>query len=124
MCIRDRLWTTDGSAAGTNMLIDLNSQDAEGSDPFVLPVIKPFDGSSAQIYNEEIYDRAANYNGFIFFSATNGTNGTELYKTDGTAAGTSLVKELIPGIEGGMGDAYTVSYTHLDVYKRQGQCGH
>lgn len=117
------LWTTDGTAAGTNMLIDLNSQDAEGSDPFVLPVIKPFDGSSAQIYNEEIYDRAANYNGFIFFSATNGTNGTELYKTDGTAAGTSLVKELIPGIEGGMGDAYMYTNSGLVFAGNNGTSG-
>lgn len=37
------------------------------------------------------------YNGFVFFSADNGINGFELWKTDGTEAGTSLVKDINPG---------------------------
>ena len=33
-------------------------------------------------------------NGSLFFAAQGGTNGTELWKTDGTAAGTVLVKRI------------------------------
>jgi ELWxxDGT repeat protein len=33
----------------------------------------------------------------VFFSATDGVNGRELWKTDGTAAGTTLVKDILVG---------------------------
>ncbi len=35
--------------------------------------------------------------GTTYFRATDGTNGSELWRTDGTAAGTSLVKDIEPG---------------------------
>jgi trimeric autotransporter adhesin len=45
------------------------------------------------------YNRySANVNGQIFFNAINSTNGAELWKTDGTAAGTSIVKDIYAGI--------------------------
>ena len=39
-----------------------------------------------------------NVNGTLFFTANDGTHGHELWKSDGTAAGTVLVKDIIPGI--------------------------
>ena len=36
----------------------------------------------------------------VFFSANDGANGTELWKSDGTAAGTALVKDIYPGSGG------------------------
>ncbi|MBR9970880.1 ELWxxDGT repeat protein [Magnetospirillum sulfuroxidans] len=33
----------------------------------------------------------------MFFAATDGTNGTELWKSDGTAVGTVMVKDINPG---------------------------
>ncbi|MCD6020021.1 MAG: hypothetical protein K0S53_3142 [Bacteroidetes bacterium] len=36
-------------------------------------------------------------NGIMFFSATDNVNGTELWKSDGTAAGTQLVKDITSG---------------------------
>ncbi|MCR6720164.1 MAG: T9SS type A sorting domain-containing protein [Chitinophagaceae bacterium] len=39
-------------------------------------------------------------NGVIYFSADNGNNGRELWKTDGTAAGTVMVKDIYPGVNG------------------------
>src|SRR5438876_992683 len=36
-------------------------------------------------------------NGTLFFSANDGVNGTELWKSDGTDAGTVMVKDINPG---------------------------
>ena len=41
-----------------------------------------------------------NVNGTLFFTADDGTNGRELWKSDGTAAGTVLVKDISPGSVG------------------------
>ncbi|MCE5340232.1 MAG: hypothetical protein LLF92_03780 [Planctomycetaceae bacterium] len=38
-------------------------------------------------------------NGFLFFRATNDTAGQRLWKTDGTASGTSMIKDISPGNE-------------------------
>jgi len=46
-------------------------------------------------------DAAPNYltnvGGTLFFSATDGTTGTELWKSDGTPEGTVLVEDIRPG---------------------------
>ena len=47
--------------------------------------------------------------GQILFKATDGTNGYELWTTDGTAAGTSLLKD----IRTGSGSSYPGSITSL-----------
>jgi len=39
-----------------------------------------------------------NINGTAFFGADNGINGNELWKSDGTPAGTVLVKDINPGL--------------------------
>ena len=54
----------------------------------------------------------ANINGTLFFSGSDGQSGNELWKTDGTAAGTQLVKDIIPGVGGsGKSDFMNVNGT-------------
>ncbi|MBS1625824.1 MAG: T9SS type A sorting domain-containing protein [Bacteroidetes bacterium] len=71
------LWISDGTAAGTSLLKDIDPGIAE-SDP-------------------------ASYSGFValnnklYFMAQQTTTGNELWVTDGTTAGTSIVKDILPG---------------------------
>ncbi|MFN5330932.1 MAG: ELWxxDGT repeat protein, partial [Planctomycetota bacterium] len=51
-----------------------------------------------------------NLNGILYFSASDATNGRELWKSDGTNAGTVLVKD----INIGSGDSYPVLRSNLD----------
>ena len=67
------LWKSDGTAAGTVMVRDINAATGAGSFPTDFTV----------------------YNGALFFSAADDANGAKLWKTDGTAAGTMLVKDII-----------------------------
>ncbi|GEM_PF-4377609 len=41
-----------------------------------------------------------NVNGTLFFQTNDGTNGCELWKSDGTAANTVMVKDICSGAEG------------------------
>lgn len=68
------LWKTDGTAAGTVMVKDINP-GSEGSYPW----------------------KAVNLNGVLIFAARNATNGEELWKSDGTPAGTVMLKDIDPG---------------------------
>lgn len=44
------------------------------------------------------FDRAAVAGNTLYFTADDGVHGTELWKSDGTAAGTVLVRDIFPGI--------------------------
>jgi hypothetical protein len=71
------LWMTDGTESGTKLVKDINTFSATA-------------GSGPNNFVE--------YNGKVYFSASDGsTTGTELWMTDGTEQGTSLVKDLFPG---------------------------
>ncbi len=39
-----------------------------------------------------------NVNGTLYFQASDGTNGTELWKSDGTSAGTVQVRDIRPAL--------------------------
>ena len=87
-----------------------------------------------------IRDRSNNK---LFFTATDSVNGAELWVSDGTASGTKMVKDIntkatynssptrltsykdkvyfiaMDSTSSGIPTYIPVSYTHLDVYKRQ-----
>lgn len=70
----DEPWVTDGTAAGTHILRDINPGKS---------------GSGARDFTYA--------NGFVYFVADDGTHGFELWKTDGTAEGTTMVKDINTG---------------------------
>ena len=71
------LWKSDGTLTGTVMVTDINP-GAAGSRPWVGLSLAPV-------------------NNTLFFNADDGTFGHELWKTDGTPAGTAMVKDIISG---------------------------
>jgi ELWxxDGT repeat protein len=72
------LWKSDGTAAGTRMVKD----------------IRP--GKVGSFPNESM-GNLTNVNGTLFFAADDGIHGLELWKSDGTEAGTVMVKDIHPG---------------------------
>jgi large repetitive protein len=68
------LWESNGSAAGTFMVKDINP-GTSSSNPYHL----------------------TNVNGTLFFTANDGTSSQELWRSNGTAAGTFLVSDINPG---------------------------
>lgn len=70
-------WITNGTSSGTHLLKD------------ILVSTNYFDNSSASNFTK-VGDQ-------VFFTAKDNTHGLELWKTDGTEAGTAMVKEICPG---------------------------
>jgi trimeric autotransporter adhesin len=67
-------WKSDGTLAGTTLVKDINTNTSS-----------PISSSPKSFIN---------FNGVVYFSAYNPTTGLDLWKTDGTTAGTVLVKDL------------------------------
>ena len=83
------LWRTDGTAAGTRLVKDINPAPATyGLNG------EQFDGANT---GSSSPSGLVNVNGTLFFFASDGTRGYELWKSDGTEAGTVLVKDINPG---------------------------
>ncbi len=76
------LWRSDGTEAGTTMVKDINPGAVWG----LPPPPQPGGGFTWPIVNNEFY-----------FYGSDGVNGGELWKSDGTEAGTILVKDIFPG---------------------------
>ncbi|PAY18522.1 hypothetical protein CKO51_16085 [Rhodopirellula sp. SM50] len=79
------LWKSDGTAAGTVMVKDL------GIDPGTDPGTADDDPT---VSSNPTY--LTSHNGLLFFAAEDFTDGVELYRSDGTEAGTVRVLDLNP----------------------------
>ena len=77
------LWKSDGTTVGTVLIKDINPG--------------PLDGL---ILSLGIGTGLTAVNGTLFFTADDGNTGSELWKSDGTAAGTVMVKDINPGLSG------------------------
>ncbi len=88
------MFVSDGTPAGTRQLTEINHQASAFS-------TEPFLG--------RLSSAPANLNGTLLFQASDGVAGQELWKTDGTAAGTNLVADIVPGA----GGSYLWSLTPL-----------
>lgn len=75
------LWRSDGTAAGTAMVADIN----------------PGNVGSVHFWP---YGQQPVIQGSIYFAATDGESGYELWKSDGTSAGTKRVADINPGSNG------------------------
>ena len=69
------LWKSDGTTSGTVMVKDIGSGSSSGN-PTCSGMSMPVLGST------------------LYFTADDGTNGNELWKSDGTASGTVMVKDI------------------------------
>ncbi|WP_306606647.1 ELWxxDGT repeat protein, partial [Azonexus sp.] len=74
------LWVTDGASAGTTRIKDINPS-----------------GNAFEISSSSPANPFAVIGNKAYFTANDGTNGAELWVTDGTEAGTQMVKDVYTG---------------------------
>src|SRR5215208_3509280 len=82
------LWKSDGTEAGTTLVKDINPAPPAATGT-TCKRAKNCAGSSWA-------DDMTLVNGKVYFTANDGANGVELWRTDGTEAGTTLVKDVNP----------------------------
>ncbi len=75
------LWRSNGTNAGTQLIKDINGVGGGGG----MPTLSSNPSDFFQVGSN------------VYFTANNGINGEELWKTTGSALGTVMVKDLTPG---------------------------
>lgn len=123
------LWKTDGTEAGTSMIVDLLNDEtslpvsymiASGNDIFYTALnenggydLWVTDGTGTKMLRSFGTDTKAtifypkDINGTLYFSAYTNEYGYEPWKSDGTAEGTVMVKDLFPGVSGSTPYSFT-----------------
>ena len=76
-------WISDGTMSGTRRIMDIYQGPLNS-------MILPADDQPAFV----------EWNGLVYFAADDGITGYELWRTDGSEAGTALVADLLPGPDG------------------------
>ncbi|WP_221392043.1 ELWxxDGT repeat protein [Dyadobacter sp. NIV53] len=123
-----KIWKTDGTDAGTQVIADIygtllthaggtlffsGTEDITGSDFDITQVFKSDLTSESTVpvttlsgprsVPQHIFD----FDGTGYFTANDGINNFELWKTDKTALGTALVRNIYPGTGGSFPDLFT-----------------
>jgi ELWxxDGT repeat protein len=83
------LWQSDGTVAGTTLVSDITSGPAS-SDPHDI------------VYAIGQQDNTTSAQALVYFSASDGPDGYQLWRSDGTAAGTVMVTDVNPGPGAGL----------------------
>jgi ELWxxDGT repeat protein len=103
------LWVTDNTTVGTTIFKDIYAGSGS-SGAFILLNFSPFlSGASGDIHTSL-------FNGKIFFIANDGTHGMELWITDGTDAGTVMVKDIYAGSGSAITNNIAWFYTSTGLY--------
>ncbi len=82
------LWVSDGTGAGTSLLKDINTTTVHS--PRVL------------------FNNLTKVGDYIIFNGTDTAHGSELWATNGTTAGTGLIKDILPGTTGSNPQSFQV----------------
>jgi ELWxxDGT repeat protein len=96
------LWRTDGTGAGTTLVKN----------------IRP--GKQGSMPKGEVNPLFVCVNGVVYFVADDGTHGAELWRSDGTSAGTRLVADIKKGSWDGV-DAVLAAYRNRVYFAAGGQ---
>jgi ELWxxDGT repeat protein/VCBS repeat-containing protein len=95
------LWRTDGTASGTVLVMDINSGPADAR-------VQPSNDLSL---DDPI--TLTTFGATAFFMADDGVHGSELWASDGTAAGTLLLADINPGASSSQPEDMTVAGNRL-----------
>jgi ELWxxDGT repeat protein len=105
------LWESTGTASGTKVTKVLNTSFGPGSENIPI-ILTNFLASNPDSIS------TSDFNGKFFIAADDGTHGYEPWITDGTAAGTKLLKDIYPGTGSSLNlaDAFTFVYSKQGLY--------
>ena len=83
----EEIWRTNGTSGGTSILLDINPGPGSSTAVELFPGL-----------NSPIFGAFHTFNNQAYFNATDGTSTGQVWKTDGTTANTSLLKDIVPGV--------------------------
>ena len=112
---QQELWVSDGSEAGTQMVEGANALSTGSKTPNMLTVCNgnlffkaatqnddqlqlwKYDGVSTSLVFDTKPDKMTCSSATLFFTTDDGIHGNELWKTNGTTTGTTMVKDIYSG---------------------------